>query len=392
MNDMYDQSTTPVGASALPGSPSPAIWREPSGLDRFLARAAERRAQQEAHPERFSGVWVDPDPRAATRLPESRHPITVLLDEAKQSRHHIAHRRLSIRHVLGALTHQPRENLSWDDITAYPWHQITPDMARQFRREICRKYPNRNSQQAFIQTLRSILCRCRRANLMSAEALHQVLEQLPTKNSRSAAQKARCLTGEDLNALMAASAQDKPFLAARDAAMFALMSTTGMRVSEVVGVDLADWDRRKDTLTLRDTKNGRDRVVPVDDRVAAYFKAWLAHRGGIPGPLFTPDPIRKRPTGRLRTHTVHVRLKTLARRAGIGHVQTHDFRRTVATSLLRKHDAAIVAKLLGHSSLAATLTYDLSGQDEQRWAISTLPLPECAVEPELEGEPEDGHG
>jgi integrase len=87
-----------------------------------------------------------------------------------------------------------------------------------------------------------------------------------------------------------------------------------------------------------------------------------------------------------------VRLKTLARRAGIGHVQTHDFRRTVATSLLRKHDAAIVAKLLGHSSLAATLTYDLSGQDEQRWAISTLPLPECAVEPELEGESEDGHG
>lgn len=94
----------------------------------------------------------------------------------------------------------------------------------------------------------------------------------------------------------------------------------------------------------------------------------------------------------MTTKAVQERLGILAQRAQIGLVRTHDFRRTVATTLLRTQDASIVAGLLGHLSLSATLTYDLSGQQEHRRAISTLPLPECAIEPHTEGAQEDDEG
>jgi integrase len=344
-------------------------------FDRFLARAATRRAHQEANPARLSGNWVDPDPKAITELPDSRHPIGMLLEESKQTPGHIAKRKYVIRYVCAELSGRARASVTWEDVMAYPWHHVTPDTAREFRRAIRTQYPNRNTRHSFMQTLRSIIGRCRRANLMSLEAAAHVLEQLPTKGARGRARLGRCLSEAEVSALIAASGQGDPFLAARDAAMFAVMATTGMRVSELTGLDLADWDRSQETLELLDTKNGQDRVVPVDERVVEYLEAWMGQRGGLPGPLFTPIPCRAPLPSRLTTKAVQERLAILTQRAGIGRVQTHDFRRTVATTLLRSHDAALVAGLLGHSSLAATLTYDLSGQEQQRSAIATLPLP-----------------
>ena len=392
MDPMHDQNAASFEALGAPQGASSDPREERSSLDLFLARAALRRAEQEAHPERFTGPWVDPDPAAIKELPESRHPITVFLDESKQTRGHIANRKYSIRHVLAELTHQPRESVTWDDVVSYPWHHVTPDMAREFRLGIYRKYANRHSRHTYIQTLRSILGRCRQANLISMEALVQVWEQLPTRGSRGRARHARCLTPAEVSAVLSATTDSEPFLAARDSAIFALMATTGMRVSEVVGLDLADWDRREATLILRETKNGQDRVVPVDSRVKAYLDAWLTHRGGFPGPLFTPIPGRARAGVHMTTKAVQERLGILAQRAQIGLVHTHDFRRTVATTLLRTQDASIVAGLLGHLSLSATLTYDLSGQQEHRHAISTLPLPECAIGLETEGAQEDDKG
>jgi len=383
MDHMHDYQAAP---SLVPGDvsgPREGLGEGLTDLDRFLVRAAERRAEQEANPDRMSGVWADPDPRAVTALPESRHPITMLLDESKQTAGHLAKRKYVIRYVCAALSGKARESVTWEFVMTYPWHHVTPDMARDFRRAIRAQYPNRNTRHAFLQTLRSIIGRCRRANLMSWEAAAQVREQLPTKGSRGRVGHGRCLTADEMSSLIAASAQGEPYLAARDAAMFALMATTGMRVSEVVGLDLADWNRTQETLDLRDTKNGRDRVVPVDSRVVDYLQAWMRQRGALPGPLFTPIPCRAPSPTRLTTKAVQERLGILTQRAGTGHVQTHDFRRTVATTLLRTHDAPLVAGLLGHASLASTLTYDLVGQDQQRSAIATLPLPD--VEPRIDG-------
>ena len=173
-------------------------------------------------------------------------------------------------------------------------------------------------------------------------------------------------------------------MSARDAAMIAVFATTGMRVSELTKLELNDWDRINQELTLRQTKNGSDRTVPVDARVSKYLDAWQAVRGTDPGPLFTRSEGRKGHFPTLSTHAIRERLKMLTNRAEVGTVHTHDFRRTVATTLLRSHDALLTARLLGHTSLAATMTYDLSGIDEQRSAINSLPLPDLEEPDDLE--------
>ena len=384
MDPMYDQtaariarpqgSVAPDQGDALPASP----------MQDFLKRATQRKADQEADPQRFTGPWVDPDPQAITALPEGRHPITMLMKELAQTPAGIAKRKNTLRHILAQLRGDTRVDVTWEDVMTYPWHQVTPDMAEAFRGEIYRRYSNRHTRHMYVQYLRSVIDRCQRSKLMSLEAAARVREKLPTKGARGRALHARRIKPEELASLLAACAEGDPFIAARDGAVFALFATTGMRVSELCRLDLADWDRNSEVMVLRETKNGRGHEVPVDPRVRFYLEAWLAVRGTAPGPLFTRSEGRVGPDDHMSTHAVRERLKILTKRAGIGKVCTHDFRRTVATTLLRTHDVFIVSRLLGHSSLAATMVYDLSGQEEQRAAIGSLPFPEVSLDPARE--------
>lgn len=376
MDRMHDQTTASTAQGEGPSAPASGDSAPASPMQDFLRRAARRRAEQEADPQRFTGSWVDPDPRAITALPESRHPITMFMRELAQTSTGIAKRKTTLRHVLAQLRGDGRADVTWEDVMTYPWHQVTPDMAEAFRSAIYRRYSNRHTRHMYVQALRSIIDRCLRAKLMSLEAAAMVREKLPTKGVRGRAKHARRITPEELAALLAACAEGEPFMAARDGAMFAVFATTGIRVSELTRLELADWDLANEVLVLRETKNGRDHEVPVDPRVRCYLESWLSERGTAPGPLFTRTKGRFGLRAYMSTHAVRERLKLLAKRAGIGKVCTHDFRRTVATTLLRTHDAFIVSRLLGHSSLAATMIYDLSGQEEQRAAVGTLPLPE----------------
>lgn len=100
-----------------------------SSLDRFLARAAERRAEQEADPKKVAGPWVDPNPDAITALPAKRHPVAVFMRELAQSRAGIAKRKVTLRHVVAELTDRPRTEVTWKDVMTYPWHHVSADMA-----------------------------------------------------------------------------------------------------------------------------------------------------------------------------------------------------------------------------------------------------------------------
>lgn len=356
--------------------------QEQEPIDRMsdlLARSAQRRQQQADEPERFTGSWFDPDPAAITRLPAHRHPVTAYIRRTRGSKKSRQNQRYLIRTVLAFLTGTSRRAVAWEDVMAYPWHHVGPDEAQDAYRALVAAYPNLNTRHNLVQMLRSLVTGCRDAKLVSAARHAEVVEELPTTSKRGVSLRRRRITAKELAALMSAAGLDLPIRAARDRAIIAVFATTGIRVSELVALDLEHWNRDEQILVLAMTKNGRPHAVPVDPRTEAYLQAWLDLRGTASGPLFVstaqPRAVRSR-LQRLSTAAVLNRIVVVARRACLGRIGTHDFRRTVASTLLRTTDAALVSRLLGHSSLAATLVYDMATEDEQRHAISTLPLPE----------------
>ncbi len=131
----------------------------------------------------------------------------------------------------------------------------------------------------------------------------------------------------------------------------------GLRVSEIVRLDVPDLDLEAGVCLVREGKGKKDRSVPVPAALCAELAAWLGARQT--GPVF-PSPRG----GRLTTRAIQAQLKRLAVRAGLAdaekprRVHPHRLRHTFATQCLRSGaDLIEVRDLLGHSSVATTQIY-----------------------------------
>jgi len=144
--------------------------------------------------------------------------------------------------------------------------------------------------------------------------------------------------------------------APRDRALLELAYSSGLRLSELVGLNHGDLDRRAALLRVRG-KGRRERIVPVGARALGALDGYLAHERRAPGaggePLFTGR------SGRLSGRTVQ---RVVARRlagvaAGLG-VTPHALRHSFASHLLDAGaDLRAIQELLGHRSLASTQVY-----------------------------------
>jgi integrase len=135
----------------------------------------------------------------------------------------------------------------------------------------------------------------------------------------------------------------------RDRAMVLTLLATGLRVSELVALDVADM--LPGALTVRSGKGRKPRTVAIGPHVQAALLAHVGNRDG--GPLFVT-----RVGERMAVRGVQLVLQTLAKRAGVGHVSPHDLRRSCATTAVA-HGAQLddVRVHLGHSSLVTTQRY-----------------------------------
>ena len=146
--------------------------------------------------------------------------------------------------------------------------------------------------------------------------------------------------------------------AARDAAIVELLYASGLRVSELVGLDLSDIDLTD--MTVRVIGKGRkERIVPFGGAAAGALQAYLGRRAA--GPVFL-----NRRGGRLTVRSVHTIVGQRARAAGIGRrVSPHTLRHTFATHLLDSGaDLRMIQELLGHSRLSTTQRYTHVGSDQ----------------------------
>ncbi len=166
-------------------------------------------------------------------------------------------------------------------------------------------------------------------------------------------------------------ADDGSPLGLRDAAMLELLYATGIRVGELVALDLDDLDRGRNVLRVLG-KGRKERTVPFGTPAAHAVDAWLT-RGRpqlvVPGAgaaaLFLGARGRRIDQRAVRT-LVHRRIADVPGAPDIG---PHGLRHTAATHLLEGGaDLRSVQELLGHASLATTQLYTHVSTDRLRQA------------------------
>jgi len=147
---------------------------------------------------------------------------------------------------------------------------------------------------------------------------------------------------------------------ARDTLVLELLYATGLRVSELSGLDLDDVDRSQQTVRVLG-KGRKERIVPYGSRAAGALTAYLESRGSAAGPLFA-----NRRGGRLTVRSLHTIVRRCAASTGITRrVSPHTLRHTFATHLLDAGaDLRVIQELLGHSRLSTTQRYTHVGTDQ----------------------------
>jgi len=227
----------------------------------------------------------------------------------------------------------------------------------------------------------------------------------PEQAERVSKQAARVLTVEDvkgtspqvgrhikwteLKKLLRACVNDDSPAGLRDAALFALAWTTGLRRAELCGLTVADLtvhetqDPESDEiiqeadLTVRG-KGGKARVAYLFNGQLEALLAWLEERGETPGPLFCH--VSK--SGRVfpeRSFTGEglrqIFLRRIKQTRSKG-TTWHDFRRTFAGNLWDAGvDGATIQDLMGHANITTTANYDRRPERARREAVKKLTVP-----------------
>ena len=146
-------------------------------------------------------------------------------------------------------------------------------------------------------------------------------------------------------------------LLARDRAMFELFYSSGLRLSELTGLDLNDVNLN--TGEAQVTGKGRKtRIVPVGQQARIALAAWLPQRLPLARDNTPALFISQRGT-RLTARSVQLRLNRWARQAGLNqHVHPHMLRHAFATHVLQSSaDLRAVQEMLGHASISTTQVY-----------------------------------
>ena len=143
----------------------------------------------------------------------------------------------------------------------------------------------------------------------------------------------------------------------RDRAMLELLYSSGLRLAELVDLNLGDVDMSDATVCVTG-KGNKDRIVPVGRQALKALRQWALTRADLAGAGETALFVSNR-GARISHRSVQSRVKHWAKRQGIdANVYPHLFRHSFATHVLESsHDLRGVQELLGHANISTTQVY-----------------------------------
>jgi len=166
----------------------------------------------------------------------------------------------------------------------------------------------------------------------------------------------KALSVESTQQLLSAEKEDSPSTI-RDQAMFELLYSSGLRLGELIALNLDDGrlDLRQGEVTVTG-KGSKTRTVPVGARAREALAAWMNARRAAPGEKALFVGARGR---RISASAVGARLKQWARRRGLHErVHPHMLRHSFASHVLQSsQDLRAVQEMLGHASISTTQVY-----------------------------------
>ena len=181
----------------------------------------------------------------------------------------------------------------------------------------------------------------------------------PLRNPRRDRKLPHFLTSREIGKLLTAPPLDDR-MGHRDRAIFETLYSAGLRVSELVGMNLEDMDLEDGLVRVRG-KGKRERLAPLGTHAIKALRGWLRKRTlakGQPKKVGSPVFLNKFGT-RLSTRSVARMLEKYLKLTGLDlRTSPHTLRHSFATHLLdRGADIRSVQELLGHKSLVTTQIY-----------------------------------
>ena len=145
----------------------------------------------------------------------------------------------------------------------------------------------------------------------------------------------------------------------RDLAMIDMLASTGIRVGELVNLDIADLNFEERECIVYG-KGDKERKVYFDARTKLHIQKYIETRNDSNPALFVS---LNAPYQRLQISGVEIRLRELGRELQICNIHPHKFRRTMATRAIDKGmPIEQVQKLLGHQQIDTTMQYAMVNQ------------------------------
>jgi len=266
--------------------------------------------------------------------------LAYLEAEKNVSNHTMAAYRTSVESFLSFCPGKTWAEMTVEDFRSWMLELMMGNMARA---SVRLRFAAMRAFYAFL-LLRRIVSR----NVLVDVSLPKKEKQLP-----------RFMTTTQVTELIEAPAQTEKnqqapaWMAARDTAIIELFYSTGMRLSELVGLDVADVDPVGETARVMG-KGARERLCPVGGPALEAISKYRQAARVYEGPLFI-NKSRKR----ISTRSVDAMLKLRLQQAGLpSDLSPHKLQHSFATHLLDNGaDLRSVQTLLGHASISTTQIY-----------------------------------
>jgi len=232
------------------------------------------------------------------------------------------------------------------------WDNLSSKKVRQF-------IAQRHQQGLGSRSLQRELSACR--SFFNYLIKIHVLSNNPAAAIRApkAAKKLPHVLDVDQMSVLLDASTDGP-LDVRDLAMWELLYSSGLRISELANVNLMDLDFSAKSIHVVQGKGGRSRLLPLGSKAVEAIRAWLLLRDEFVKNNDDEMALFLGKTGlRLSTRNIQLRLERWRKRQGLqGRLHPHMLRHSFASHMLESsQDLRAVQELLGHSNISTTQVY-----------------------------------
>lgn len=256
-----------------------------------------------------------------------------------------------------------------------PWELVRYPHILRLRTRLAESCPSLSYANLHLSAIRGVLRECWRLGLMSAEDFQRARDVENVKGSRELA--GRDIPAEEIAALLAAClADDDERRGIRDAALIAVLQSTGIRRAEAAGALIERYNHGERSLRVIG-KGNKERTVYIHPGAVPYLGRWLVTLAQRRGPIFRRiDRWGNISASALTARTIGYIVNERCGQARVPQLTTHDFRRNFIGDFIDAGGDLVQAqKLAGHASATTTAAYDRRPGRALRTAVDKLSLP-----------------